>query len=174
MLNRIGVQSRIIFGIAGFLAFICVVFGLYRTAQQEYVKALVLLITFFSSIGVIACIYFGRQQTGRILFICLMYVLLLTINLKFHIEQILWQYPGIVAMTFALRGYKEVFTICLSLVVLNTIALSDYAEVNLLVTYAGSQLSLIFLCAVVVELLMSKHTIGANGRRNRQFNWTQK
>lgn len=155
MLKRLDVQSRIMLGVTGCLIIICIVFGIYRTATGEYDKAIILMVTLALVSVVFTLIILGRLVVARTLFIAIMYALLVVINLNYLEEQILWQYPGIVAMTFALRGYKEVVAICVSLVTLNTLLLSSHADMNLLVTYAGSQLSLMVLCAVVVELLMS-------------------
>ncbi len=156
VLKNIDIQPKIILGVVGCLAVLCVAFGSYRLFLGEYGKALYLLSTFTLSLAIIAFILTGHPKLARHLFVLLMFVLLIAINLSYGFEQIFWQFPGVVALTFALRGYREVIVIGGAILISNTLVLAQGGISNIVVTYAGSQLSLIILCGVVVELLMSK------------------
>lgn len=152
------IQSKIIFGVTIGVMILCGIFGTYRFLVGEQEKALQLLITFLSSSIVAALIVKDHQSLARYFFIAQTFFLAISTHYKFGFEQVYWQFPTLVALSLVLRGYKEVIALGGTLVLITAVILASKGSTNQLVTLIGSQIALLLLCGIAVELMLNKIT----------------
>lgn len=151
--HRFDIQYKIILGIVLFLSVIYLVFGVYRLVLGEYEKAAIISV----SIGVnaIVTVLLIKQwlNSGRWLFIVSISFLLCLIPARYPLEQTFWIFPGILSLSFALRGKLEAFLVLTIVVMTSAYLMTDGELNNVFVTFVGAQVSQAILCSIVVIML---------------------